>query len=70
MKRAELDFSAISELMDIRGVGGTAALAQQSHIARPHLYRLMRYPERASLVTVTRLCAALKCRPGDILVLK
>ena len=70
MKKAKLDFEAIDELMDVRGLVGTTELARRSGMGRPHLYQLRANPEQASLLSITKLCYALRCQPGNILVLK
>lgn len=70
MKQAKLDFEAVERLMVGRGITNQAQLAREVGLERQNITRMRRLPEKATLRTISRLCHALRCTPGDILVIK
>jgi len=59
----------LAELMDQRGMSGYA-LAQKAGLTPSAIYKLLRAGtfDRMRADTLDRICAALECQPGDLLV--
>lgn len=59
----------IRELAEGRGISNPFSLAKESGVAYSNCYKLWNNQQKMiSLDTLERLCEALSCGPGDILV--
>lgn len=59
----------IREVAEGRGISNPFSLAKESGVAYSNCYKLWNNQQKMiSLDTLERLCAALSCEPGDILV--
>ena len=60
-------WTEVERVMEIRGIPHRDALAEKAGVHSSNLYKISKGTVKPSFAALGKLCAALRCQPGDLL---